>query len=620
MNIFQIILILSVTAVILGIFLFNLQSNDSDSIVLLIKNASRLNLELRKNYAENRKFVINNNLALYSSYIIADKDIYDRRSYSIEVFVQFNKKYVKSQNKDDFRCVIKYLSENDTIGEIFEIKVFESPSFYWEENKKLIFKFNPKVFKSFINNPEGFDVNNIVIAVILKKDFDPNSNLDSLIIDLNDSEKMKESIVLPYTLIKFQVPTIIQSQVPRLPSVSLCAHYIHAKPPQLLSWFDLHLALGIKEIVVYDAMHDKSVSKIINEKYANDNRVHVMPFDIGYEDLCNDNILFKQFTETNCPKIVRKQMIASCKSFFLLEFQERYNWRNKHEQMTSNECFTFLSKKYEFIGYFDLDEFVFPRSTGISFFNDFNGAKMFNEDNFNQICSLNPFMNNINLNEVKNSSLVKQYSIYDYIMSLINEHKGRRSIQKLASISFLHSAFLIPLSFHEKELILDLKLFADQINNGTVLQYPLKLILGDRSKQFGHTFLITKDDISYVKDLYKSVMSINQSIYPKYLGKIDKIDQTLVRYLYYVTETNERMGKAIHYYKNVKSLFVHYAQEVKWDHWSFEPSPSNGHFLSHYRDDVSDMYNKNFISSIRKLNIDFEYVTFLLKNFTKFCK
>ena len=79
------------------------------------------------------------------------------------------------------------------------------------------------------------------------------------------------------------------------------------------------------------------------------------------------------------------------------------------------------------------------------------------------------------------------------------------------------------------------------------------------------------------------------------------------------------MGKSIHYYKNVKSLFVHYAQEVSKKHWSFEPSASNGHFLSHYRDDVSDMYNKNFKGSIRQLSIDFEYLTLLLKNFTNFC-
>ena len=79
------------------------------------------------------------------------------------------------------------------------------------------------------------------------------------------------------------------------------------------------------------------------------------------------------------------------------------------------------------------------------------------------------------------------------------------------------------------------------------------------------------------------------------------------------------MGKAIHYYKNVKSLFVHFAQDYNQDSWSFSPSAYNGHFLTHYRK-IPKEKRKNFTGTIRKLNIDFEYLFFLLKNFTKFCE
>ena len=124
------------------------------------------------------------------------------------------------------------------------------------------------------------------------------------------------------------------------------------------------------------------------------------------------------------------------------------------------------------------------------------------------------------------------------------------------------------------------------------------------------------DHLKYLSKTYKNLIP---KLYNEYLTNITKFDRTLVRYFYYITEINERMGKGIHYYKNVKSLFIHYAQEVESGTWSLTPSALNGHFLAHFRNDVSDMYNKNFVSSIRKLNLDLEYVFFLLKKLTNFC-
>jgi hypothetical protein len=77
------------------------------------------------------------------------------------------------------------------------------------------------------------------------------------------------------------------------------------------------------------------------------------------------------------------------------------------------------------------------------------------------------------------------------------------------------------------------------------------------------------------------------------------------------------MGKSIHYYKNVKSLFVHFAEEMSEDHWSFEPLADHGHFISHFRS--TSKKKKNYTGSVKKLNIDFEYTFYLLKNFSYFC-
>ena len=80
------------------------------------------------------------------------------------------------------------------------------------------------------------------------------------------------------------------------------------------------------------------------------------------------------------------------------------------------------------------------------------------------------------------------------------------------------------------------------------------------------------------------------------------------------------MGKAINYYKNVKSLFIHYAIDAVKDHWSFHASEGDGNFLSHFRVNVNTFFKANFSGSIRKVNIDYEYVFFLLKNHTMFCE
>jgi hypothetical protein len=58
------------------------------------------------------------------------------------------------------------------------------------------------------------------------------------------------------------------------------------------------------------------------------------------------------------------------------------------------------------------------------------------------------------------------------------------------------------------------------------------------------------------------------------------------------------MGKCIHYYKNVKSLFHHYAVDEAKGHWSFHAPESDGYFLSHFRVDFDVFFKENFSGSI----------------------
>jgi hypothetical protein len=129
----------------------------------------------------------------------------------------------------------------------------------------------------------------------------------------------------------------------------------------LVNWFDYHLSSGIKEIVVYDSMEDKKLTQVLKEKYGEDERISIIPYNIAFNNLCDESILFDQFRNSNIHFKIKEYLIKSCKEFYNDEFLERYEWRYMHEEITGNDCFTFLREKHEFIAYYDFDEFVFTR-------------------------------------------------------------------------------------------------------------------------------------------------------------------------------------------------------------------------------------------------------------------
>lgn len=144
-------------------------------------------------------------------------------------------------------------------------------------------------------------------------------------------------------------------------------------------------------------------------------------------------------------------------------------------------------------------------------------------------------------------------------------------------------------------------------------QFPLNLNISK------HIFKIEIVDFRYIEYLYATYQRFIQCTYKKYFRKIRGLDENFIRYLYYVTEARERAGKAIHYYKNVKSVFTHYARDFFKNSRLIAAPIAHGHTLRHYRIKHKAMRAIR-TGTIRKVNFDFEYIFFLLKNFTNFCK
>jgi len=78
------------------------------------------------------------------------------------------------------------------------------------------------------------------------------------------------------------------------------------------------------------------------------------------------------------------------------------------------------------------------------------------------------------------------------------------------------------------------------------------------------------------------------------------------------------MGKSFHYYKNVNTLFIHYAIDTSLDSWNILIPFKDGHYLTHFRD-KSKKRAENLTVSIRNMIFNVEFALFILKNYTKFC-
>ena len=529
------------------LYYYFLLQNDALSVIL-IKNDGRYSSEELK-FTNNHKYLINANVAQYSSYIITEADDIKKKTVlKIITHVKLNNNKIKNYgNKSNFKCIVKLLF-NSVVRHV-ELEAFEENKFATSLNRKFVFLLDPdelqrkfQTFSSFIN------LEDIVVAVIWKNDY--QQNLDIMSLSKRLAEARIEKIILPYSLIKFQKPKIIKPSQPRLNSLSLCVHYTYAIPSQIINWFDLHLSFGVREIMIYDAIDNKELTKLLKTTYGDDERIVIIPYEMNLNDLCNQT----DFTISNYPKNVQEYLIITCKEFYKAEFKEKIDGRSAHEEITSNDCFTVLREKHEFIGYYDLDEFVFPRSMDATKdFYDKNLDYTCESDSQKSICESNSFLNE---------------NIYDYLNKLIEIERNGRDRNELGSIRFLHAIYLPERV--EKQLI---NLIGSLIEKTHLYEstlaslFPTDLYLSQPPFKSGHLFNIKIDDLEYINYLYKHYNRFALCTYEKYLKNATKIDTSLIRYLYYVTEGGERARKEIHYYKNVKSIFTHFAEDYKRDSW-----------------------------------------------------
>jgi hypothetical protein len=379
-------------------------------------------------YSQNYEYVINNNVAQYSSYIIEEKS---DALYRIEVFAILNDVLrINNGGKESFRCILTIS------GNSFELDVIEiQRQFRHTESKKFIFKLYKKELKSRQN---VFNLNDSKVALIWKPDFDHQ-------LEFNEYKAFGENInktrfVLSYSLIKFQKPTIIKPVEPRLPLIGFCVHYIYSFPLHLKNWIDIHLNLGAPEIVIYDATENNQIVEFIRINYGENSKITVRPYEISFDNLCNEKILFKQYKYLNLSNSNKRKLLELCTQMFENEFRNKYDFRGQHEQVTANDCLTVLQNKYEFIGYHDLDEFIFPRNFKKiqKLYSSYPVAQC---NNLSSICKLDSFKQAFNPEDSRNNQ--EENYLYNYIQYLIEYYGNGMNISELRSIYFQHVGYLV---------------------------------------------------------------------------------------------------------------------------------------------------------------------------------
>ena len=114
-----------------------------------------INSEISKIYPGNNYFVTNNNMALYSSYIIIDDTNKLQNQYSIEAIAEYRNYKYDLNLTENIKCIFKYLKDENNF-EIIELYPIDFANIKLKRKHviaiKYYFNFKLDYFQSYIQN------------------------------------------------------------------------------------------------------------------------------------------------------------------------------------------------------------------------------------------------------------------------------------------------------------------------------------------------------------------------------------------------------------------------------------------------------------------------------------
>ena len=300
--------------------------------------------------------------------------------------------------------------------------------------------------------------------------------------------------------------------------------------------------------------------------------------------------------------------------------------------LASNDCYLTLKQKYEFVAFYDTDEVIFPTN-----FEKSSNKSYYSCEINEKLCRLNPFSTNIydfvenliamefkgskteisSLN-ILNTNYLTSHLAYNLMNSLKEKVSVIQNYQQINNESFSIDNIYISENNNSSQIFndsdsIDKNSFASnndssrQINNNS---FPISVFLPLKQK-FGHEFVMNnEDDYDHVLsliELYKKVDCLNETF------SNNTISDDFNKFLYFITDTTERLPRSIYYSVNQEIVSI---VKLKPIYDSLETSIDVKYFnakVSHFGGTFENSFNAIHQGSIQNLNIDLEYLLFVMK-------
>jgi hypothetical protein len=499
-----------------------------------------------------------NNTAWFYNDGIAQYSVYVVENSSnvwIESLVYIPKNESKLVRSVDLVCEILVLNT----GEIRKIKPYKIMHAYNTEIRKVIVHINDEALK-----------NGIAVAILRTKG--PNQNFSA------------------QRLVNYQIPDRIVAEKETKKAVGLCITQVRSVLNTLEIYLKMQQDFGVAEIVLHDATSDQSLSTFI-ENTGDFDFVRVIPFNMNRSIICKQSAMRTPSEE---------KFSAKCSNIFDEELTLTHLKGDRRlDDVSLNNCYIQLSYKYEFVMVIDLDEYIFPRTMKPKQIYD----QVMSEQNIT-VCDA--------VNDCQRETPFKR-NIYDYIQSIISASTRPSYFSShYASISFEHAAVLTDDLAHN--FTASLRGLVEKLNKSPPNVYPYLHNVSDLV-----SFEIKADDIDYVNYLLRQNERIQCLL--KQMNDAGIIADELQRYMYHILPNYMRYGKCVHLTKNTQMVWAHDGLHQRGIR--YHADTKQGDFLPHFRKELNFYLPRNkkkkIITSIRQLNIDEEYVKYMVKKFSNKC-
>jgi hypothetical protein len=378
--------------------------------------------------------------------------------------------------------------------------------------------------------------------------------------------------------ISYQTPDTVTVREPRVKAVGHCIKFINRNTQKKLDFFLYMLKQSeIAAIILHDATEDETLAQRLKNNSLFDFAT-LRPF---YSDIIS---LFCQDDETCLKHKIDPNADVSS------------NGSRHLQHLSMNDCYVKLGYTYEFVSVFDVDEFIFPRAlqteTNVKLISNWNGSLC----HFENLCKQSPL----------------SHSLYDYIMHIIRKSPYAADYSHLQSLKMHHAAML---NIHEDEgmQMTEMTKYLKRSFTLEPTRFPIAVRMGDHT-----TFEINRNDLAYI-DYLNNLFADSQCLYPKLLNNLN-IPHDFKRYVFHINADHQRNGKSIHYTKNVACVGMHGPFHASEKTVVIDGNRSAGEFLSHFRDSFWKTYMVKSTTSIRSINVDLEYLSFLLQTLTDQCR